>query len=69
MTLDAAKQQALDHATRLRQRCYVVRIGDEYLAASRDEIESRGLAMAQSPSPVVGYYDSAAATLGDFKVQ
>jgi hypothetical protein len=69
MTLDEAMLVAIDHATRFRHRCYVVCLAGDHLPCTRDEIESRGLAMAQSPSPVVGYYDPSAITLGDFKAQ
>lgn len=69
MTLDDAKQTALSRAQRSGQRCYVVSVDGDCEALTRDEIMSYGLGMAQSPSPVVGYYDSTAATLGDFKAQ
>jgi hypothetical protein len=66
MTLDEAKQLALARAKRSGLRCYVVCLGDECEALTRDEIESHGLAMSQSPSPVVGYFDASAAALNNF---
>jgi hypothetical protein len=66
MSIDEAKHLALTSATRSGQRYYVVRLGDECQALTRDDIESHGLAMAQSPSPVLGYFDSAAITLDNF---
>lgn len=55
MTFEEAKRAAIARAQTHAGRVHVLEIDGDYHVMIRDEIERVGIAMANSPSPVVGY--------------